>query len=147
MVKPTSGNKPCPDGYTYRKGYTRKLAQTILNEGYTVQRKRGRNQKNQMYTAKPRQAEITVPPSCAKNKSNSGKGILRKGTLIKYGYSFKLADSQRHKALLSAIEAYGKTSVYNRLNTVAALAKKSQPNVASIFLKDRDWVQGQADRA
>jgi len=142
MVKPVSGNKPCPDGYTYRKGYTRKLAQTILNQGYTVQRKRGRNQ---MYTAKPKQAEITVPPSCAKNKSNSGKGILRKGTLIKYGYSFKLADSQRHKALLNAIEAYGKTSVYNRLNTVAALAKKSQPNVAEIFLKDRNWVQGQAD--
>jgi hypothetical protein len=139
MVKPASGNQPCPDGYVLRKGYTRKLKQNVLNKGYTVQRK------GQFYTAKPTKNTVDVPASCVKKKSNSGMGVLRKGTLIKYGYSFKLADRQREKALIHAMEAYGKTSVVNRLATVAKLAKASQPNVAAIFMRDREWAQQQPD--
>jgi len=142
MVKPVSGSKPCPDGYTLRKGYTRKLGANILEKGYLVQRHRG---KRQTFRAKPTKRETVVPPSCAKKKTNSGKGVLRKGTLIKYGYSFKLADSQRKKALANAMKAYGKISVYNRLNTVAELAKAKEPTVAAIFLMDRDWVKAQPD--
>jgi hypothetical protein len=138
MVLPGSGSKPCPDGYTLRKGYTRKLGQNVLNKGFLVRRGKG-----QHYTAKPKKSEITVPAVCAKNKSNSGNRGLRKGFLIKYGYSYKLADSQRHKALLSAINAYGKPSVYNQLNTVAKLAQTRDPNIAAVFLMDRDWVKGQ----
>ena len=138
MVQPVSGSKPCPDGYTLRKGYTRKLRQNVLNKGFVVRRGKG-----QHYTAKPTQSEIAVPPVCAKNKSTAGKSTLRKGYLIKYGYSYRLADSQRRKALQRAIEAYGKLSVYSQLTLAAKSAQSRDPNIAAVFAMDRDWVQGQ----
>jgi len=141
MVKPGSGSKPCPDGYVLRKGYTRKVRNEVLTKGYTVHRKR------QFYTAKPTKSEVAVGASCAKKKSTSGKGALRKGLLIKYGYSYRLADSQRKKALQSAMKAYGKTSVYNRLRTVAKLAEAKEPTVAAVFQLDADWVKTQPNAA
>jgi len=80
---------------------------------------------------------------CAKNKSTAGKSALRKGYLIKYGYSYRLADSQRRKALQRAIEAYGKLSVYSQLTLAAKSAQSRDPNIAAVFAMDRDWVQGQ----
>jgi len=141
MVKPANGGKPCPEGYVLRKGYTRKVRNEVLAKGYTVRRKR------QFYTAKPTKSEVTVGASCAKKKTHSGKGVLRKGLLIKYGYSYRLADSQRKKALESAIKAYGKTSVYNRLRAVVKLASAKEPTVAAVFQMDAEWVKAQPNAA
>jgi hypothetical protein len=139
----TENNKSvCPKGYILRKGYTRKFKNTIKREGYTVRRK------GRMFTVKPKKNIIVVNPACIKNKGLPGKGpiegegfaSLRKGELIRYGYSYRLADSKRRAALRKAIGAYGALSVYRKLDAVSKLSMRTAPDASVIFAKDRDWI-------
>jgi hypothetical protein len=130
--------KKCPSGYTYRRGYTRKLKNETKREGFTVRRD------GKLFTVKPKKSLISVPAKCVPiKKKSTGKmsvGSLRKGNLIKFGYSYRLPDSSRRKALKKAIEAYGATGVYKKLETASKLAMKTAPDASIIFSKDRDWV-------
>jgi len=122
-------SRKCPSGYTYRKGYTRKMRK----KAYTVQRK------GQLYNVSIKKNTVEIPPACVKDRQSAIKdeqAALRKGALIKYGYSYKLRDKDRESALRKAVEAYGKKKVYTKLVAVAKLAKSSQPKAAVIFAKD-----------
>jgi hypothetical protein len=83
----------CPPGYILRKGYTRKFRNTTKKEGYLV------HKFGKVYTVKPKKNVTYVSSACIKNRGLPGKGpregegfaSLRKGELIKYGYSYRLA--------------------------------------------------------
>jgi len=133
MGQPNNDSKKCPQGYTYRRGYTRKMHK----KGYTVQRK------GQLYNVSIKKNTVEIPPSCVKNRDSAiqdSKAALRKGALIKYGYSFKLRDKDREVALKKAVAAYGKKKVFSKLATVAQLARTSQPKAAAIFARDAKWI-------
>ena len=133
----------CPEGYTLRKGYTRKFSKSIKSNGFTVRRK------GTVYTVRPKVNTVRVPPACIKNRGLPGKGVkegegigkLRKGELIKYGYQYRLSDSLRQAALKKAIKRYGALSVYRKLDAVAKLSLRTAPDASGIFVKDRDWVR------
>lgn len=74
-----------------------------------------------------------------------GIGALREGDLAKFGYSHVtgLSSAQRHRALGSAVTAYGALSVWRKLHAVAIYSRRSAPASARVFRIDRDWVKGQ----
>lgn len=123
----------CPEGYTLRKGYTRKFTKNVKNKGFTVRRK------GTVYTVRPKVNSIKVDPVCVKNRVN-GIGKLRKGELIKYGYQYRLSDALRHKALEKAVKQYGALSVFRKLDAVAKLSVRVAPDASKIFAKDRNWI-------
>ena len=135
--------KECPKGYIMRRGYTRKFRPSIKTSGFTVRRK------GTVYTARPKANTIKVPAGSIKNRGLPGKGPregegigkLRKGELIKYGYSYRLSNTVRRKALEKAIKAYGVLPVYRKLDAVAKLSMRTAPEAHKVFVADRDWIQ------
>ena len=133
--------RKCPKGTHYRKSFTRKFRNSILTSGYTVRRK------GKLYTVKPGAKVAYVPSACIKNiaeniqQSTKMFGKLRKGELIRYGYQYRLSDRVRHKALDAAVEAYGASSVWHKLDAVAKLTKHTSPDAHVIFKRDRDWIK------
>lgn len=135
----------CPQGYILRKGYTRKYRGSVAQSGFTVRRK------GKLYTVRPSTRSIHVAASCIKDRGLPGKGPssgksfakLRKGDLIKYGYQYRLSDALRHRALKKAIDQYGATSVFHKLDAVAKLSKRTAPDASNIFSRDRSWVREQ----
>lgn len=133
----------CPQGYILRKGYTRKFKNATKKLGFTVRRN------HKVYTVRPRANSVHVPAACIKDRGLSGKGprngegigALRKGELIKYGYSYRLPDSQRRSALKRAVDRYGALSVYRKLDAVAKLSMRTAPDASKIFKMDRDWIR------
>lgn len=136
-------NKKCPKGYVLRKGYTRRFRSSVKNTGYTVRRK------GKTYVARPKVTSIHVDPGCIRNRGLPGKGPvegegigkLRKGDLIRFGYQYRLSDALRERALKKAIETYGATTVYHKLDAVAKLSSRTAPDASRIFKRDREWVQ------
>ena len=102
-----------------------------------------------MYTVKPKKNVTYVSSACIKNRGLPGKGpregegfaSLRKGELIKYGYSYRLSNTVRRKALEKAIKAYGALPVYRKLDAVAKLSMRTAPEAHKVFVADRDWIQ------
>jgi hypothetical protein len=133
----------CPPGYILRKGYTRKFRNTTKQEGYLV------HKFGKVYTVKPKKNVTYVSSACIKNRGLPGKGpregegfaSLRKGELIKYGYSYRLSNTVRRKALEKAIKAYGALPVYRKLDAVAKLSMRTAPEAHKVFVADRDWIQ------
>jgi hypothetical protein len=133
----------CPPGYILRKGYTRKFRNTTKKEGYLV------HKFGKVYTVKPKKNVTYVSSACIKNRGLPGKGpregegfaSLRKGELIKYGYSYRLSNTVRRKALEKAIKAYGALPVYRKLDAVAKLSMRTAPEAHKVFVADRDWIQ------
>lgn len=127
----------CPEGYTIRKGYTRKFSRNIKSNGFTVRRK------GTLYTVHPKANEVHVDASCVKKRTvkriNTSK--LKKGELIKYGYQYRLSDALRHKALEKAIKQYTALNVYRKLDAVGKLSATHAKNASKIFMKDRNWVR------
>ena len=115
----------------------------MAQSGFTVRRK------GKLYTVRPSTQSIHVPAGCIKDRGLPGKGPasgkgfakLRKGELIKYGYQYRLSDALRHRALKKAIEQYGATTVFHKLDAVAKLSKRTAPNASDIFSRDRNWVR------
>lgn len=126
----------CPDGYTMRKGYTRRYKSAVKEAGFTVRRK------GTLYTVHPSKNNIIVGSTCVKKRSVSMRiGKLRKGDLIKYGYQYRLSDRLRHTALKKAVEVYGALNVYHKLDAVAKLSVTVAPDAHTIFVKDREWIR------
>jgi len=63
--------------------------------------------------------------------------------LAKHGYSFRRTDSERHAALRKAIEDYGASGVYHKLDAIAKLFKTTKPRISERFKEDREWVHKQ----
>lgn len=137
------GQAGCPKGYIRRKGYTRKFRNNVKRLGFTVRRK------GKVITVHPKKNSTYVASACIRNRGLPGKGPregegfgeLRKGALLKFGYSYRLPDSQRHLALKRAVASYGATSVYRKLDAVAKLSVRTAPDASEIFSRDRDWVR------
>ena len=136
--------KNCPAGYIRKKGYVRKYSTAVKERGYTVKKKNGKE-----YRIRPKASEMYVEPKCVKNMGLPGKGPalfgpLKKGELAKYGYSFRRSEAERHAALRKAIEEYGPTSVYHKLNAAAKLTKRAKnKKISQAFKEDSEWVTKQ----
>jgi len=144
VPRPSNGRRHCGPSEIIRSGYHRKISSRIRAQGYTRKLRNGR-----LIHVYPKIANNTyVPPTCVKNVGKSGKlskrvpriGPLRKGDLKKFGYSYKLPDDVRRKALTSAVEEYGALSTYRKLNAVAKLSGLSVPKAGQVFGADRNWV-------
>ena len=123
----------CPEGFTLRKGYTRKFSKNIKSDGFTVRRK------GKLFTVKPKANAVNVAASCVKKRSI--RTTRKKGELLKYGYQYRLSDAVRHKALKKAANVYTPLALYKKLNEVAKLSSNSAKNASVILAKDRNWVQ------
>ena len=136
----TSKSKACPPGQVLRKAYVRRYRTNVRERGYTVRRG------DQVYRAYPKSRSTLVQASCVKDKGLPGKGPqeiapLRKGELLKYGYTYTKSDLDRHEALRKAAKEFGPLGVYRKLDAVAKLAERAAPKASAVFKKDRDWVK------
>lgn len=133
--------KACPPGMIERKAYGRRYSTAVLQEGFRKKTRSGRT-----ITVKPHKRRLTfVESRCVKDTGLPGKGEekigpLRKGELSKYGYTLKISQTQRRKALKKAIDEFGALGVYRKLDAVAKLTSRSIPEASREFAKDRDWV-------
>ena len=135
--------RQCPPGFILRKGYTRKYRPSIAKIGYT------RRHKGKVTTVRPPAKSIHVSEKCIKDRGlpgkgpREGKGIgkLRKGKLIRYGYSYHLSDGDRQNALDRAIKQYGALEVYHMLDAVAKYSVRTAPDAHIRFVADRDYVK------
>jgi len=134
-------DKPCPPGTIRRSAYIRHLG----SRGHTVRRK------GKLIITKPKVRATRVRSACIRDRGERPTGArigpLRKGELIKYGYSYRLSDKMRHEGLVKAIKAYGALETYRKLDAVAKLSKRAAPDASAIFAMDRDWVRNRLNSA
>lgn len=132
--------KKCPPGMILRAPYKRRFRNTVRREGY-VRKVAGRTVR-----VRPTKVSTIVEASCVKDRGLPGKqvmgmGPLRRGELIQFGYSFRLPDEARHKALQKAIKKFSPLGVFRKLDAVAKLSKRTVPEASRVFANDRDWVK------
>jgi len=132
-------SRGCPKGTTLRRSYTRTFRNATVKQGYTVRRK------GKLFVVHPSTLPVKVPAHCVRSRKalSARIGSLRKGDLLRFGYQYRLSDAKRHKALKKAMEHYGTTSVFHKLDAVAKLSVTSAPDASAIFSRDREWVRGQ----
>jgi len=123
-----------------RSAYVRRMSSRVHKEGYNRRTKTGK-----IVHIYPKSNSVFVKSVCIKNVGKFGKsekviGPLRKGELRKYGYSYKLPDYVRRRALQRAIGATGPLDVYRKLNAVAKLSERAAPAASSSFAADRNWI-------
>lgn len=133
--------KECPPGQIPRAAYVRKISPNVARRGYTKRTKSGK--RIRVY---PASKSVFVKSSCVEDTGKAGKGAkvfgpLRKGELSKYGYSYKLPDTQRRSALQAAVQEFGPLSTYRKLNAVAKLSSLTNPSASSVFSADRNWIR------
>jgi hypothetical protein len=126
-----------------KKSFVRKYSTAVRQRGYTVKKRNGKT-----YRIYPKASEMMVESKCIKNVGLPGKGPglfgpLRKGELAKHGYSFRRSNSERHAALRKAIEEYGASGVYHKLDAVTKLFMRTKPKISKRFGEDREWVHRQ----
>lgn len=136
----TNTRKVCPSGYILRKAYVRKYTTGVKEKGYTVRRG------DQTYRAYPSSGSTIVKSSCIKDRGKEGKGPqaigpLRRGELLKHGYTYRKTSEERHSALRKAAKEFGPLGLYRKLNAVAKLSSRTEPQVAKVFKMDRNWVK------
>jgi hypothetical protein len=139
-----SNNSSCPPGHILRKSYTRKMSNSVARQGYERTKKNGSK-----FRVFPKKLERHVQATCIvnrKSKSSIPKGTktfgdLKQGELKKYGYSYRLPEGERRKALTKAINAYGASTTYHKLNAVAKLTARTVPKASKAFSDDRNWIR------
>lgn len=129
-------NKKCPPGQILRAPYTRKYTSQVKRSGFNV--KRG----NKTVRVYPKGKSVIVPATCIDDKLPPTKiGPLQKGDLTKYGYSARISNEERHKALKKAIIVYGALSVYHKLDAVIKLTVRTAPDAHKVFKADLEWLR------
>jgi len=131
-----------------RRAYTRKNGRQVRsacvpNQGKRIGCREGeisRVSHTRKYMEGGIQKLAHIPASCVRRKSLIRP--LHKGDLKKYGYSYKESDEFRRNALVKAVNAYGPSTTYHKLNAVAKLSQQ-YPKISSVFAKDRNWVRSQ----
>jgi hypothetical protein len=139
-AKAINTRKVCPPGFILRKAYVRKYTTGVRDRGFTVHRG------NKTYRAYPTSSSTVVKASCIKDRGKVGKGPqaigpLRKGELRKHGYIYRKSADERHAALRKAVKEFGTLGVYRKLNAVAKLASRTEPQISKVFKADRNWVK------
>lgn len=139
--QPRKTRKLCPPGKIPRTSFIRHVSGTLRRQGYTTRTKSGR-----VIQVHPKKSSVYVPSTCVKDVGHPGKGQqrigpLRKGQLRKFGYSYKEPEAVRRAALLRAIAADSRNTIYHRLDAVAKLTVSTAPEASRIFAADRDWVR------
>jgi hypothetical protein len=141
-ITPYTANtrKVCPPGKILRKAYVRRYTTGIRKKGYTVRRG------NKTYRAYPKSKSTIVKAACIEDRGLKGKGPqqigpLRKGELLKHGYSYRKPADVRHAALRKAEKEFGALGIYRKLNAVAKLSKRTAPQASRVFKEDRDWIR------
>jgi len=77
-----------------------------------------------------------------KSKSRSRKLFtLKKGSLIKYGYSVHSSAKIRHNALNNAIKEYGYSTLIKKINAIRILSKNKSPKNSNIYTRDIKYLQ------
>jgi hypothetical protein len=123
-----------------RKAYVRKYTTGVRERGFTVRRG------DVKYRAYPSSDSTVVKASCIKDRGKEGKGPqaigpLRRGELMKHGYTYRKSSEERHSALRKAVKEFGALGLYRKLNAVAKLSSRSEPQVSKVFKADRNWVK------
>ena len=137
----------CPPSQIPRAAYVRRITSRVQREGYIRKTSTGKTVR-----VFPKSKKTYVPAGCVKDvssknhkvsisQSQSQIGPLRKGELKKHGYSYKLPEDVRRRALQQAIHEFGPLSTYRKLNAVAKLSVSSVPKASSIFSADRNWIR------
>ena len=133
----------CPPGEIERRGYVRRFDAEILQKGYTVKRRTGKG-----YRIQPKKANVYVKPVCVKDRGLVGKlnpgegfGPIRKGELKKHGYVYLENDDKRKAAIKSAIGEFGALGVFRKLDVIAKLSLRTNPDAHAVFKEDRDWLK------
>lgn len=131
-------NITCKAGEVLRKPFYRKYTNTVKREGYVVKRK------GKTVRIRPQKSRFLVKATCVKDigkDSGSTAGVLKKkGVLLKFGYSFRLPEENRHEALLRAAGKYGVLEVYTRLDQLAKRFEERKPKASKVFASDRQWI-------
>jgi hypothetical protein len=125
--KASRSRKSCPRDHILRKSYTRKAYTRA--DGTRVKATRVEARCIQGRGAHPSRKGPKVIPK------------LKKGELKEFGYTTSAPVSKRHAALKKAVEAYGATSVFRKLNAVMVLNKNTSPSSSAKFKADRNWVR------
>ena len=145
----------CPEGYVYRKAYTRRFHTKTRVKGFSVQRKDGTR-----YKIYPKQKTATVKASCIREKTTGRRsrsrghtkspGLsmnssecqkLRRGELFKYNYQYRLPVTARRLALKKAIVDQGPLRVFKKLSLASKCAKSVKPAAAKVFAEDASYVE------
>jgi hypothetical protein len=138
----------------YGKSYTRNTKKTINDKSVQVKSqcpsgfiKRAAYMR---YTKSGK--HIRVAEGCIRDIGEPGKGFkgpgegigkLRKGELVKHGYTHvvDLTVSDRHTALHRAVKEYGSLGVWRKLNAVSIYSRRTNPPASAIFKADSDWIR------
>jgi hypothetical protein len=149
----------CPQGYVYRKAYTRRFHTKTRVKGFSVQRKDGTR-----YKIYPKQKTATVKASCIREKTTERRGRprikrtvaapsasplidsseckkLRRGEMFKYNYQYRLPATARRLALRKAIVDQGPLRVFKKLSLAAKCSKSIKPIASKVFSEDANYIE------
>jgi hypothetical protein len=87
------------------------------------------------------QRKMPSPTRFTAKKSKVRIPVRKNNMLKKYGFSAKLSARSRHKSLERAVHEYGALSVFRKLNAIAIFNKNKNPELASKFNADKNWVK------
>lgn len=132
---PPQSQSNCPPGTRFRKGHTRKFKQL----SFTAQGQ-GKLQKRKQHKEQAYVPGACVHPKQTRKLNTNG---LKKGELLKYGYSFRLPDKQRHSALKKAIKTLGASYVYRVLEQGAKISKNVHSDAHLKFVLDMGFIKNQ----
>ena len=144
---------PYPERYSdFQKRVLRRMTQRL--RGYTKSHRRNNKVCGPNLTLRKAYVPYIsgkkgklVKASCITKRGYSTSGVkigpIRKGELSKYGYTEVrlLRVNERRNALKKAISALTPLSVWKKLNVIYVYNKLKNPELAAIFISDRDWVK------
>ena len=109
-----SNSKTCKRGQIRRKSYTRKDGSRVKS-------------------------------SCVKDMGKRGKGkrlfTLKKGDLTKHGYSIKVGDQTRQRALRKARKSIPHVTMIRKLNALAVLFKNTNKTYSARAKRDMEYLR------
>jgi len=108
---------------------------TIRRRGYTAHR-RGK-------TIKVKSSLIPDLGAIGRWVSLHGPGIgpMKKGELTRYGYKSSAPRTTRRNALRKAVQSYGATSTFRKVNALETLSKRTATSRNKTYSADRNWVR------
>ena len=146
--------RKCPEGYVYRKAYTRRFHTRTRVKGFSVQRKDGTR-----YKIYPKQKAATVKASCIREKTTQRRpkirttivpstplinqaecNKLRRGEMFKYNYQYRLPLTARRLAIKKAVVDQGPLKVYKKLRLASKCSKGVKPVASTVFADDAKYI-------
>lgn len=120
---------------------TKRSTRTIVRKGYTARRG-----SKVVYVPPSRIVDRGSPGRWTTVNRSRGIGNLRRGRLSSVGYSAEMSPMARHRAIQSAVRAYGSLPTQRMLQAVATYTKRTSPAKSRVFESDVRYVQGLRSR-